>query len=94
MSQTRRDFIKTTIAASVATGIGISVPKSVRAKASEVIEQEIKPRAEAAWQDTKPKLAAVKEELQDIAAEADPVAQPKEFAAKLKARFLDIQSRG
>ena len=24
----------------------------VRAKASEVIEQEIKPRAEAAWQDT------------------------------------------
>jgi hypothetical protein len=65
----------------------------VRAKASEVIEQEIKPRAEAAWQDTKPKLAAVRDELQDIAAEADPVAQPREFAAKLKARFLDVQSR-
>ncbi len=65
----------------------------VRAKASEVIEQEVKPRAEAAWRDTKPKLAAVKEELQDIAAEADPVTQPREFAAKLKARFLDIQSR-
>jgi nitrate reductase NapA len=39
MSQTRRDFIKTTIAASVATGIGISVPKSVLAKASELEKQ-------------------------------------------------------
>jgi hypothetical protein len=71
----------------------IAADPRVRAKASEVIEQEIKPRAESAWRDTKPKLAAVRDELQDIAAEADPVTQPKEFAAKLKARFLDVQGR-
>jgi len=39
MSQTRRDFIKASIAASVATGIGISVPKSVRAKVSDLENQ-------------------------------------------------------
>ena len=33
MSQTRRDFIRTAIAASVASGIGISVPTSVLAAA-------------------------------------------------------------
>jgi nitrate reductase NapA len=35
MSQTRRDFIRTAIAASVASGIGISVPASVLAKTAE-----------------------------------------------------------
>ena len=35
MAQTRRDFIKTSVAASVAGTIGISVPPSVLAKADE-----------------------------------------------------------
>ena len=60
----------------------------VQAKAAS-IDREVKPRAEAAWRGTKPKLAAVKAELQEIAEEADPVTQPRAFAARLKARFLD-----
>ena len=65
----------------------------VQAKAAEIIDREVKPRAEAAWRGTKPKLAAVKAELQEIAEEADPVTQPRAFAARLKARFLEVNRR-
>jgi anaerobic selenocysteine-containing dehydrogenase len=40
MDQTRRDFLKTAIAASVASGIGISVPASVRAEAEDWRKEE------------------------------------------------------
>ena len=40
MSQTRRDFIKTSVAASVAGSIGIAVPAKIRAKALEWQEQD------------------------------------------------------
>ena len=40
MNQTRRDFIKTTVAASVAGSIGISVPANVSAKAEDWQGQE------------------------------------------------------
>jgi hypothetical protein len=36
----------------------------------------------------KPKLEAVKAELKDIVAEADPRTEPGKFAAKLKERFI------
>lgn len=61
----------------------------VRARAADVLEHEVKPRAAAAWLRTKPKLEAVREELRDIAAEADPRENPRAFAAKLKDRMLD-----
>jgi len=40
MNQTRRDFIKTTVAASVATSIGISVPAAARAKTEDWQREE------------------------------------------------------
>jgi nitrate reductase NapA len=40
MDQTRRDFIKTAVAASVATSIGISVPTTARAKAESLQKRE------------------------------------------------------
>ena len=61
----------------------------VRAKAAEVVEREVKPRAAAAWQRTRPKLEAARDDLRDIAAETDPRENPRAFAAKVKARFLD-----
>ena len=61
----------------------------VRAKAAEVLEHEVKPRAAAAWRRTKPKLEAAQEELRDIAAEADLRESPRAFVAKVKERFLD-----
>jgi nitrate reductase NapA len=40
MDQTRRDFMKTTVAASVATSIGISVPEDVRARVEDWRKEE------------------------------------------------------
>jgi hypothetical protein len=65
----------------------------VRAKVQDVFESEVKPRAEAAWRQAKPKLDAVKAELHDIAREADPLESPRKFAAKLKQRIVDRKKR-
>ncbi len=67
----------------------IAADPRLRAKAAEVMETEIKPRAEAAWRRAKPKLDNAAAELRDIARETDPRANPRRFAAKLKQRFLD-----
>lgn len=65
----------------------------LRAKAAEVLEHEVKPRAEAAWREIKPRLEAAKAELEDVASEADPRESPRKFAAKLKARLIDRGKR-
>ena len=70
-------------------GARLASDPRVRAKAADVLEHEVKPRAAAAWRRTKPKLEAAREELRDIAAEADPRENPRAFAAKLKDRMLD-----
>ncbi len=64
-----------------------------RAKAAEVFEREVKPRAEEAWRQAKPKLDAAKAEIEDIAREAGPRKNPRQFAAKLKERLLDRKDR-
>ena len=60
----------------------------VQAKAAEVLATEVKPRAEAAWRQAKPKLDAAKAELRDAAREANPRKDPRKFAAKVKERLL------
>ncbi len=65
----------------------------VQAKAADLYESEVKPRAQAAWRETKPKLDAAKSELQDIAKETDPRRDPRGFAAKLKARLREGDKR-
>jgi hypothetical protein len=61
----------------------------VRAKAAEVVEREVKPRAAEFWRQTKPKLESARDELRDIAAEADPRDDPRAFAAKVRQRIRD-----
>ena len=61
----------------------------VRAKAAEVVEREVKPRAAAAWRRTKPKLESVRDELRDIAEETDPRDDPRAFVAKVRQRIRD-----
>ncbi len=61
----------------------------VRAKAADVLEREVKPRAAAAWRRTRPKLEAARDELRDIAEETDPRENPRAFAVKVKERFLE-----
>ena len=65
----------------------------VRAKAAEVFDKEVKPRAEAAWRRTKPKIDSAKAELRDIAAETDPRKDPRKFARKVKERLLARDKR-
>ena len=64
-----------------------------REKAAELFETEIKPRAKAAVQKAKPKLAAAKAEVRDIASETDPLDKPAEFAGRLTRRIID-KARG
>ena len=61
----------------------------VRSKAANILEHEVKPRATAAWRQTRPKLEAARDELRDIAEETDPRENPRVFAVKVKERFLD-----
>ena len=67
----------------------IAADPRVRAKAVEVMETEIKPRAKAAWRETKPKIEAATAELKDIARETRPLKHPGKFAAKLKERLRE-----
>jgi hypothetical protein len=66
----------------------IAADPRVQAKAIEVIETEIKPRAKAALRHAKPKLESIKADLEDIVLEADPRTEPMKFAAKIKERFI------
>jgi hypothetical protein len=61
----------------------------IRAKAAEVVEREVVPRAAAAWARTRPKLESARDELRDIAEEADPREDPRAFAAKVRQRIID-----
>ncbi len=61
----------------------------IRAKAADILEHEVKPRATAAWRQTRPKLEAARDELRDIAEETDPRENPRVFAVKVKEWFLD-----
>ncbi len=65
----------------------------VRAKAAQLFDGEVKPRVEAAWRRTKPKLDAAKAELSAIAHETDPREQPRAFVAKVKKRIVNRKKR-
>ncbi len=67
----------------------IAADPRLRAKAAEVMQTEIKPRAEAAWRQAKPKLENAAAELADHAPQTNPPANPPRFAAKVKQRFID-----
>jgi hypothetical protein len=61
----------------------------IRAKAADVFEGEIKPRAAAAWAKTKPKLSAARDDFKKAAATVDPRDDPTGFTGELKRRLLD-----
>jgi len=65
----------------------IATDPRVQAKAVEIIRTEVQPRAEAAWQSARPKLASARAELAKITRESDPLRDPKGFARKLRERL-------
>ena len=64
-----------------------------QAKAAEVFHEEVAPRAAKAWQDTKPRLKAAKDELKDLASETNPLREPARFAGKLTRRISQVNRR-
>ncbi len=67
----------------------IAANPRAREKAAELVETEIKPRARAAMEKARPKVAAAKAEIRNIAAETDPLDKPAEFAGRLTRRLID-----
>jgi len=61
----------------------------VRAKAAEVVETEIKPRARAAAAKAKPRIEETRADLRRIAAETDPRTQPARFARRAARRIVE-----
>ena len=66
----------------------------IRAKVAEVFEQEVKPRAKAAWAETKPKLEAARDDVKEAAAKIDPRDDPAGFAGELKRRVVEQRRPG
>ena len=66
----------------------IALDPRARAKAADVFEREIKPRATAAWAETKPRLDAARDDIKTAAATIDPRDDPAGFAGELKRRLV------
>jgi hypothetical protein len=60
----------------------------VQAKAADLYEEQVKPRADTAWRNTKANFDFAKSELRDIAGETDPRKNPTEFLSKAKKRLF------
>ena len=58
-----------------------------RAKAADVFEREVRPRAMAAWAETKPKLDAAHDDIKKAATKVDPRSDLTGFVGELKRRI-------
>ena len=65
----------------------------VRAKAADVLERKIMPRATAAWAETTPRLDAARDDIKKAAATVDPRSDPAGFAGELKRRIAQKRPR-
>ena len=61
----------------------VAADPRARAKAAEVVEREVQP-----------KVSAARDELRDLAAQANPLEDPLGFAKKLKARVDEVNKYG
>ncbi len=68
----------------------IAADPKVRAKAAEVVERELRPRAEAAMRVAKPRLEAARDELREIAREASPTKDPSGLDLRLRDLVIDF----
>ena len=71
----------------------VAADPELRARAARVLSRDVAPRARAAWRQAKPKLEAARDDLREVAAEVDPRDDPKEFAVRVKERFLGRKAR-
>ncbi len=71
----------------------IAADERVQAKATEVIQDEVKPRAKEAWRRVKPKLDTARTEMRDIARDMDLPKNTREFTEKVKRLVRDKNRR-
>lgn len=67
----------------------IAADPRTRAKAADLLENQVKPRMRDAAARARPKIEAARAELKDLAAETDPRRNPAEFAGRLTRRIID-----
>ncbi|MGY9019681.1 MAG: hypothetical protein ACKVHX_09470 [Alphaproteobacteria bacterium] len=67
----------------------IASDERVQQKATETYREEIKPRAEAAWSATKPRLENTRDDIKQIAEETKPTEEPARFAGRAARRLFD-----
>lgn len=73
----------------MSTATRLASDPRVREKAMDVFDKEVRPRATDAWGKTKPRLAATRDEVAEIARKTDARKNPGAFAAAVKKRYLD-----
>ncbi len=63
--------------------------EKLRQKATETFEKEIKPRAEAAWSEAKPRMVSARDDIKRIAKRSKPMENPGNFAGQVTRRIFD-----
>ena len=67
----------------------IAADERIQKKAAETYHDEIKPRAEAAWLATKPRIDNTRDDIKKIAQETKPSEEPARFAGRAVRRIFD-----
>ena len=67
----------------------IATDERIQKKAAETYHDEIKPRADAAWLATKPRIDNTRDDIKKIAQETKPSEEPAHFAGRAVKRILD-----
>ena len=67
----------------------IATDERVQQKAAETYHDEIKPRADAAWVATKPRIYKTRDDIKKIAQETKPTEEPALFAGRAARRIFD-----
>ena len=67
----------------------IATDERIQKKAAETYHDEIKPRADAAWVATKPRIDKTRDDIKKIAQETKPTEEPALFAGRAARRIFD-----
>ena len=67
----------------------MAADERIQKKAAETYHEEIKPRAEAAWLATKPRIDKTRDDIKKIAQETKPTEEPAHFAGRAARRIFD-----
>ena len=67
----------------------IATDERVQKKAAETYHDEIKPRADAAWVATKPRIDKTRDDIKKIAQETKPTEEPAHFAGRAARRIFE-----